>query len=180
MSESASAMSPYQYGMAHRRSDSETSSQSSYSGNGDAQIGGLNSSDSGYFSYGGQHHRSNPENIQENSGGWTPQQKAKAMYNRSQSVSGRPSAAQQAQLAALASHAARSRSAPMPPARKSSVPPPCPERRTGLSDGELYKEEGQEQGGGAYSDDEGLSMLQKQIQRQKQLIQAKAKEKDHS
>ncbi|XP_020616868.1 MTSS1-like protein isoform X2 [Orbicella faveolata] len=180
MSESASAMSPYQYGMAHRRSDSETSSQSSYSGNGDAQIGGLNSSDSGYFSYGGQHHRSNPENIQENSGGWTPQQKAKAMYNRSQSVSGRPSAAQQAQLAALASHAARSRSAPMPPARKSSVPPPCPERRTGLSDGELYKEEGQEQGGGAYSDDEGLSMLQKQIRRQKQLIQAKAKEKDHS
>lgn len=180
MSESASAMSPYQYGMAHRRSDSETSSQSSYSGNGDVQIGRLNSSDSGYFSYGGQHHRSNPENIQENSGGWTPQQKAKAMYNRSQSVSGRPSAAQQAQLAALASHAARSRSAPMPPARKSSVPPPCPERRTGLSDGELYKEEGQEQGGGTYSDDEGLSMLQKQIRRQKQLIQAKAKEKDHS
>lgn len=96
-------------------------------------------------------------------------------------MSGRPSAAQQAQLAALASHAARSRSAPMPPARKSSVPPPCPERRTGLSDGELYREESQDQGeGGAYSDDEGLSMLQQQIRRQKQLIQAKAKEKDQS
>ena len=68
----------------------------------------------------------------------------------------------------------------MPPARKSSVPPPCPERRTGLSDGDLYKEEGQDNGSGAYSDDEGLSLLQKQIRRQKQLIQAKAKEKDQS
>ena len=67
----------------------------------------------------------------------------------------------------------------MPPARKSSVPHPYPERRTGLSDGELYKKEGQDQGG-AYSNDEGLSMLQTQIRRQKQLIQAKAKEKDQS
>lgn len=177
MSESATAMSPYYHAMAHRRSDSETSSQSSYSGNGEVPACGMNSSDSGYFSYGGQHHRSNPESIRENSGGWTPQQKAKSMYNRSQSISGRPSAAQQAQLAALASHAARSRSAPMPPARKSSVPPPCPERRTGLSDGELYKEEDHDQGGGAHSDDEGLSMLQKQIRRQKQLIEARAREK---
>ena len=176
MSESASAMSPYYQGIAHRRSDSETSSQSSYSGNGEVPAGGMNSSDSGYFSYGGRYHRSNPECIQENSGGWAPQQKAKSTYNRSQSVSGRPSAAQQAHLAALASHAARSRSAPMPPARKSSVPPPCPERRTGLSDGELNKED-QELGEGAHSDEEGLSMLQKQIRRQKKLIEAKAKDK---
>lgn len=176
MSESASAMSPYYQGIAHRRSDSETSSQSSYSGNGEVPAGGINSSDSGYFSYGGRYHRSNPESIQENSGGWAPQQKAKSTYNRSQSVSGRPSAAQQAHLAALASHAARSRSAPMPPARKSSVPPPCPERRTGLSDGELNKED-QELGEGAHSDEEGLSMLQKQIRRQKKLIEAKAKDK---
>ena len=168
MSESAT-------GMAHRRSDSETSSQSSYSDHIPA-AGGLASSDSGYFSYGGYHHRSNPDSVQENSGGWTPQQKFKTGYGRSQSISGRPTAAQQAQLATLASHAARSRSAPMPPARKSSVPPPCPERKTGLtlSDGDLNcADEVDEQG-------EKLSFLQRQIQQQRQLIQAKAKSKEQS
>lgn len=168
MSESAT-------GMAHRRSDSETSSQSSYSDHIPA-AGGLASSDSGYFSYGGYHHRSNPDSVQENSGGWTPQQKFKTGYGRSQSISGRPTAAQQAQLATLASHAARSRSAPMPPARKSSVPPPCPERKTGLtlSDGDLNSaDEVDEQG-------EKLSFLQRQIQQQRQLIQAKAKSKEQS
>lgn len=179
MSESASAMSPYFHGMAHRRSDSETSSQSSYSGNGEVPApGGLNSSDSGYFSYGGYHHRSNPESIQENSGGFAPQNKPKAAYSRSQSISGRPTAAQQAQLAALASHAARSRSAPMPPARKSSVPPPCPERRTGLSDPELNRTD--EHDGDEQTDGEPLSFLQRQIQQQRQLIKAKAKEKEQS
>lgn len=175
MSESATAM-------VHRRSDSETSSQSSYSGNGEIPAaGGLNSSDSGYFSYGGYHHRSNPESIQENSSGWTPQQKVKAPYNRSQSISGRPTAAQQAQLATLASHAARSRSAPMPPARKSSVAPPCPEGRTGLSDGELNRANEQDQGGAdEQAGGEQLSLLQKQIQQQRQLIQAKAKGKEQT
>lgn len=172
MSESATAM-------VHRRSDSETSSQSSYSDHIPA-AGGLISSDSGYFSYGGYHHRSNPESIQENSGEWVAQQKPKVGYNRSQSISGRPTAAQQAQLAALASHAARSRSAPMPPARKSSVPPPCPERKTGLtlSDGELNNGAEAED----YNDEQGekLSSLQKQIQQQRQLIQAKAKSKEQS
>lgn len=182
MSESASAMSPYFHRMVHRRSDSETSSQSSYSGNGEIPApGGLNSSDSGYFSYGGYHHRSNPESVQENSGGWAPQQKVKAMYGRSQSISGRPSAAQQAQLAALASHAARSRSAPMPPARKSSVPPPCPERRSGLSDPELSKTDEHDQGGDdELTDGESLSLLQKQIRQQRQLIKARAKSKEQS
>ena len=176
MSESATAL-------AHRRSDSETSSQSSYSGNGEIPAaGGLISSDSGYFSYGGYYHRSNPESIQENSGGWTPQQKVKAAYsNRSQSISGRPTAAQQAQLAALASRAARSRSAPMPPERKSSVVPPCPERRTSPSDPELNKGDEPDQGG-VIEEEEGeqLSFLQKQIRQQRQLIQAKAKGKEQS
>jgi len=175
MSESATAL-------AHRRSDSETSSQSSYSGNGEIPAaGGLISSDSGYFSYGGYYHRSNPESIQENSGGWTPQQKVKAAYNRSQSISGRPTAAQQAQLAALASRAARSRSAPMPPERKSSVVPPCSERRTSPSDPELNKGDEPDQGG-VIEEEEGeqLSFLQKQIRQQRQLIQAKAKGKEQS
>lgn len=174
MSESATAL-------AHRRSDSETSSQSSYSGNGEIPAAGLISSDSGYFSYGGYYHRSNPESIQENSGGWTPQQKVKAAYNRSQSISGRPTAAQQAQLAALASRAARSRSAPMPPERKSSVVPPCPERRTSPSDPELNKGDEPDQGG-VIEEEEGeqLSFLQKQIRQQRQLIKAKAKGKEQS
>lgn len=185
MSESASAMMPYYHGMAHKRSDSETSSQSSHSGNDAPAPGRLNSSDSGYFSHGGYHHRSNPETIQENSGGFTPHQKAKAIYSRSQSISGRPTAAQQAQLAALASHAARSRSAPMPPARKSSVVPPCPERKTGLSDPDLSKKNVLGEGGEDDDDDdeaagESLSFLQKQIQQQRQLMKAKAREKEQS
>lgn len=179
MSESASTMIPY--GMAHRRSDSEASSQSSYSGNDAPPPGRLNGSDSGYFSHGGYHHRSNPESIQENSAGYTLQKKAKAAaYCRSQSISGRPSASQQAQLAALASHAARSRSAPMPPMRKSSVTPPCPERKTGLSDPELSTNDELDQGADEEAQEEPLSFLQKQIQQQRQLIKAKAKEKEQS
>lgn len=179
MSESASTMIPY--GMAHRRSDSEASSQSSYSGNDAPPPGKLNGSDSGYFSHGGYHHRSNPESIQENSAGYTLQKKAKAAaYCRSQSISGRPSASQQAQLAALASHAARSRSAPMPPMRKSSVTPPCPGRKTGLSDPELSTKDELDQGADEEAQEEPLSFLQKQIQQQRQLIKAKAKEKEQS
>ena len=104
------------------------------------------------------------------------------MYSRSHSVSGRPTAAQQAQLAVLASHAARSRSAPMPPMRKSSVPPPCPERKAELSDETSSTAGGADQGdelAGDSSPGEAVSLLQKQIQHQKRLIQAKARGKEH-
>lgn len=151
-------------GRVHRRSDSEASSQSSYySGGSDATS--IVSSDSGYF---GQH-QPHPEWQKETSAPAAlspPRQKV--MFNRSQSVSGKPDAAQAAQLAMLASHAARSRSAPMPPLRKSSVPPPCPERKTSLLNEEPPFEISDE--------NERPSILLKQIQMQRQAIQKKTKQ----
>jgi len=147
-------------GRVHRRSDSETSS-SYYSGGSDATS--IVSSDSGYF---GQNHP-HPEWQRETSApAAISPPKQKIMFNRSQSVSGKPNAAQAAQLAMLASHAARSRSAPMPPLRKSSVPPPCPERKTSL-----VQEEPDDN-----TLDERPSMLLKQIQMQRQAIHNKAKQ----
>lgn len=145
MSESASY---YQAG--HPKVNNFTPS----SGNG--EVPRLNYSDSGYFS--ANQHRPCCEHAKENSGGYVPQRGVKPhQFSRSQSISGRPTQAQAFQLAALASHAARSRSAPMPPARKSSaVTAPNME-----------------------SDDVGdnPSALQLQIMRQKQAMQAKARER---
>ncbi|KAK3751291.1 hypothetical protein QZH41_012201 [Actinostola sp. cb2023] len=163
MSESATSS---MQSRVHRRSDSEASSQSSYySGGSDATS--IVSSDSGYF---GQHHP-HPEWQKENSApvSLSPP-KQKVMFNRSQSMSGKPNAAQAAQLAILASHAARSRSAPMPPVRKSSVPPPCPQRLASL-----LSEEGVDVAHEGGCPDRP-SILLKQIQMQRQAIQNKSKQ----
>lgn len=68
----------------------------------------------------------------------------------------------------------------MPPMRKSSVTPPCPGRKTGLSDPELSTNDELDQGADEEAQEEPLSFLQKQIQQQRQLIKAKAKEKEQS
>ena len=163
MSESASS---HLQGRVHRRSDSEASSQSSYYSGG-SDVTSIVSSDSGYFGQGQGH--PHPEWQKENSApASVSPQKQRTAFNRSQSVSGRPSAAQAAQLAVLASHAARSRSAPMPPVRKSSVPPPCPDRIASL----LSEEENED------AQDENVeepSLLLKQIQMQRQAIKSKSK-----
>lgn len=164
MSESASHMA---HGRIHRRSDSEASSQSSYySGGSDATS--IVSSDSGYFGQ-NQHHHQHPEWQRENSApAGISQPKQKAMFNRSQSVSGKPNAAQAAQLAVLASHAARSRSAPMPPMRKSSNPPPAPQRKASLVNEEADNTVNDE--------NERPSFLLRQIQMQRQAIQSKTRQ----
>lgn len=166
MSESATHAA---HGRVHRRSDSEASSQSSYySGGSDATS--IVSSDSGYF---GQNHQHHPEWQRDNSApaALSPP-KQKVMFNRSQSVSGKPNAAQAAQLAVLASHAARSRSAPMPPIRKSSVPPPAPQRKTSLVSEEVDDEVSQ--------DNDRPSILLRQIQMQRQAIHNKTRHSEHS
>lgn len=141
-----------------------TNNTNHVSGNGEIPPRKLNCSDSGYFS--ANHHK--PYGEQENSGGYVPQKGTKAhLYGRSQSVSGRPTQAQAYQLAALASHAARSRSAPMPPVRKSSV-------ATGYSDENLSRLDGSDE---ENSDAESPSALQMQIQKQKHIMKAKARER---
>ena len=98
--------------------------------------------------------------------------KDRPVYTRSQSLSGRPTPAQAFQLANLASHAARSRSAPMPPTRKSSAP--CTPAQTATLNKVPQAVE---------SDEEDLetnpnqNSLLSQIQRQRHLIQTKAKDK---
>lgn len=162
MSESASSNLQ---GRVHRRSDSEASSQSSYYSGG-SDVTSIVSSDSGYF---GQGHHPHPEWHKENSAPTSiSPPKQRNAFNRSQSVSGRPNAAQAAQLAVLASHAARSRSAPMPPVRKSSVPPPCPERFASLLSEEQANEDALDENGEP-------SILLKQIQIQRQAIKSKSK-----
>lgn len=142
----------------HKAGHPKMNNSNSSPGNGEVPQGKLNYSDSGYFS--ANQHRPCCEHAKENSGGYVPQRGIKPQqFGRSQSISGRPSQAQAYQLAAMASHAARSRSAPMPPARKSSV--------VASSNTECNDDLGEE----------SPSALQLQIMRQKRAMQAKARER---